>query len=90
MQQLVRIFYPLFLSELAPELNTKVVPNFIVEILTKFQLKRISIAGDNRKLQKLCFLKNRKTRGGVMNFSTNLLWDYEFALTTKVVVHEII
>jgi len=49
-------FYPLFLSELAPELNTKVVPNFIVEKLTKFQLKRISIAGDNRKLQKLCFL----------------------------------
>ena len=49
-------FYPLLLSELAPELNTKVVPNFIMEILTKFQLKRISIAGDNRKLQKLCFL----------------------------------
>jgi len=49
-------FYPLFLSDLAPELNTKVVPNFIVEMLKNFQLKRISIAGDNRKLQKLCFL----------------------------------
>ena len=49
-------FYPLFLSELTPELNTKVVPNFIMEMLTKFQLKRISIAGDNRKLQKLGFL----------------------------------
>jgi len=49
-------FYPLFLSDLAPELNTKVVPNFIVEMITKFQLKRISIAGDNRKLQKLYFL----------------------------------
>ena len=61
MQQLARIFfYPLFLSELAPELNTKVVPNFIVEMLTKFQLKRISIAGDNRTLQKLCFLKTEK------------------------------
>jgi len=56
MQQLVRIFFPLFLSDLALELNTKVVPNFIVERLTKFQLKQISIAGDNRKLQKLCFL----------------------------------
>ena len=49
-------FYPLFLSDLAPKLNTKVVPNFIVEMLTKFQLKRISIAGDNRKLPKLCSL----------------------------------
>jgi len=49
-------FYPLLLSDLAPELNTKVVPNLIVEMLTKFQLKRISIARDNRKLQKLCFL----------------------------------
>ena len=49
-------FNPLFLSELAPELNTKVVPNFIMEMLTKFQLKWISIAGDNRKLQKLGFL----------------------------------
>jgi len=49
-------FYPLFLSELASEFNIKVVPNFIMEMLTKFQLKRISIAGDNRKLQKLCFL----------------------------------
>ena len=49
-------FYPLFLSDLAPELNTKVVPNFILEMLTKFQLKQICIVGDNRKLQKLCFL----------------------------------
>jgi len=49
-------FYPLFLPDLAPELNTKVVPNFIGNMLAKFQPKRISIAGDNRKLQKLCFL----------------------------------
>ena len=49
-------FYPIFLSELAPALNTKVVLNFILEMLTKFQLKWICIAGDNRKLQKLCFL----------------------------------
>ena len=49
-------FYPYFLSELARELNTKVVPNFIIEMLTKFQLKRICIAGYNRKLQRLCFL----------------------------------
>ena len=49
-------FYPYFLSYLARELNTKIVPNFIIEMLTKFQLKRISIAGDNHKLQKLYFL----------------------------------
>jgi len=49
-------FYPLFLSDLAPEMNTKVVPNFIGNLLAKFQPKRIGIAGDNRKLQKLCFL----------------------------------
>jgi hypothetical protein len=49
-------FYPLFLSDLAPELNTKVVPNFIKKILAKCQLKRIRIAGDNHKIQKLCFL----------------------------------
>ena len=61
-------FYPLFLSDLAPKLNTKVVPNFIMEILAKFQPKRFSIAGDNRQLQKLCFLKNRKTRGGENEF----------------------
>ena len=48
--------YPYLLSELARELNTKVVPNFIMEILEKFQPKRFSIAGDNRQLQKLCFL----------------------------------
>ena len=49
-------FYPLFLSELAPELNTKVVPNFIVELLAQFQPKQISNTGDNRQLQKLSFL----------------------------------
>jgi len=36
-------FYPLFLSDLAPELNTKVVPNFIGNMFAKFQPKRISI-----------------------------------------------
>ena len=61
-------FYPHFLSELAPKLNTKVFPKFIIENLTKFQLKRTCIAGDNRKLQKLCFLKKQKTRVGVNEF----------------------
>ena len=25
-----------------------------------------------------------------MNFSTNLLWEYDFVMTTKVVAHEVI
>ena len=36
-------FYPLLLSDLAPELNTKVVPNFIGNMLAKFEPKRISM-----------------------------------------------
>jgi len=61
-------FYPYFLSELAHELNTKVVPNFVIYMFTKLQLKRMCTAGDIRKIERLCFLKNQKTRGGVIEF----------------------
>ena len=46
-------------------------------MLTKFQLKHTCTAGDIRKIQRLYF-------------STNLLWESNLALTTKVVAHEII
>ena len=55
-------FYPYFLSELACELNTKVVKNFIIKLLTKFQLHWTYTAGDIRKLQRLCFLKKQQNQ----------------------------
>lgn len=63
-------FYLPILSFLGYVMNTKIVPNLVILVPTKFQLHWNFVPQVMSKMVHLCFLKNSKTEEQRMNLST--------------------